>query len=285
MGQGWGPEGWSGGGTSSGRRRLGAAKPAYTHSSSCWAACLCPQAEPCAWRGHLGVALEPRTTWLWSPQWHCHHAALPETTPGDCGPRCRVRGEGPPRGDGEIGQTWGQRGKFQDWGSPWPLPAHCTSWSAWVCRDRDSVPLPVKCHCPRAQPDCPHHSPAPSVALEPTARAWGGLGNQLPTGRCLLKLQAEAVGRAGRRSLRVIQAQERGEIAPFQHQAAGQNWVEPCNPAVETPSSHQCGTLLSITLCPALCVGPTSTGSLPAAVSPCPAPHTLPSQLLSQLLL
>lgn len=87
---------------------------------------------------------------------------------------CRNRGplEVRENTEGGRGQRDRQRdgGKLQDWGNPYPLPAHCTGCSAWVCRDRDSVHLLVKRHRPQAQPDCPkvpHHSPVPGTAPLP----------------------------------------------------------------------------------------------------------------------
>lgn len=297
VGQGWGPEGWPGGGTGSGRCGLGAAKPACTHSSSCRAACPCLQAEPCARRGRLGITLEPRAGQPWSPQQHCHHAAPLEPALGGCGPRCGSRGEGEPRGwQGMDGRDLGTGGKGQDWGSPCPFPAHCTDWSAGVFRDRDGVHLPVKRRCP---PPCQaplptgtaglaqSATPQPSARHGPGAHCPGmGRSREPPPRR---RLPAEASGRAGRGQRRPQiprgdTGTRKGEIAPFQQQAAGQKWVQPFNPVAETPSSHGYGTSPSTPPCPALCVGPTSTGRLPAAVSPCPAPHALLPQLLSRLL-
>lgn len=112
--QAWGPEGWPGGGTGSGRRGLGAAKPACTRSSSCRAACPCLQAKSCAQRGHLGITLEPRAGQPWSLQRHCHRAALPDPALGGCGPRCGARGEGEPQG--WQGRDGTDLGKGPGWG-------------------------------------------------------------------------------------------------------------------------------------------------------------------------
>lgn len=102
MGQGWGPEGWPGGGTGSGRRRLGAAEPAAVPARDC-----------------PGIPLEPGEG---SPgaQRTLPPTVLPRRSrPG--GLRA-ARGEGQPRGWQEVdGTDLGMVGKGQDWDSPCSL--------------------------------------------------------------------------------------------------------------------------------------------------------------------
>lgn len=286
MGQGWGPEGWPGGGTGSGRRRLGAVKPAFACISSCRAACPCPQAESYAQRGHLGIILEPRAGQPWSPQHHCHRSALLEPTPGSCGLRCRARGEGEPqRWHGMDGTDLGTGGKGPGPGQSMPTSGPLR----WLLH----MDLREQGWCP---PPCKQPLPMSTVGLPqraiPQPNAWHGPGAHcLNTGRFWepvphRRLPAEALGRASSwpQIPQGDMGTRKGEIAPFQHQAAGQKWVQPFNPVAKTPSPHWYRTSPSTSPCPALCVGPTSTSSLPAAMSPCPAPHTLLPQLLAQLL-
>lgn len=123
VGQGWGPEGWPGGGTGSGRHRLGAAEPAAVPARDCLGIPGSPE------RGGPGT-----------------HRTLPPCCPAGAGPggcgQPEVRDN---RGGGRrwMGQIWGQWGRAKTG----TVHDHCASW-AWVCKHGNGAHLPIRCHCP-----------------------------------------------------------------------------------------------------------------------------------------
>lgn len=145
-------------------------------------------------------------------------------------------------------------------------------------------PPPCEASLPAGTARLPQSAtPQPSTRHSPAARCLG-TGRSRQPGPCR-RLPAEAPGRTGSRQSwpqipRADTGTRKEEIAPFQHQAAGLLGASCGRGTQPTP-------VWDITLytppCPALSVGPTSTHSLPAATSPCPAPRTLLPQLLGQL--